>query len=82
MNPFARLFTAILAVLVLTGAFFFGLAVLAVLLVAFSVFALIFFLRSWWLARSNGDTVSTRSRTVSDDSVIDAEYTVVSRRRK
>jgi len=82
MNPLSRLIAAIVAVLLLTGAFFFGLAVLAVLVVVFSIFGLVIYLRSWWRSRGAGSARTIRSRTESDGTVIDAEYTVISRRRK
>jgi len=81
MNPLSRFLTALFAVLVLAGAFFFGLAVLAVLVASFSVFALVIYVRAWWLGRKRGATRPHRSRTASDETVIDAEYTVVSRRQ-
>jgi uncharacterized protein (DUF58 family) len=79
MNPVSRLVTAVIAVLVLTAAFFFGLVVLAVLVMAFSVFALIIYLRSRWYGRSARVAEVDREATRSSGSVIDAEYTVVSR---
>jgi len=82
MNPVSRLITAIVAVLVLTGAFFFGLAVLAILIVVLSVFAIIFYVRIWWLGRRHGNRSVNRSSTVSDDKVIDAEYTGISKHRR
>jgi len=82
MNPVSRLITAVIAVLILTGAFFFGLAVLAVLVVAFSIFAAVIYLRMWWLGRGKRISPVTRSGTDSDDTVIDAEYTVISKHRR
>jgi len=82
LNPVSRLLTALLAVLVLTGAFFFGLAVLSVLVAVFSVFALILYVRGRWLGRGHGTARPHRSGTSSDETVIDAEYTVISRKRK
>ena len=81
-NPVSRLITAAIAVLILTGAFFFGLAVLAVLVGAFSVFASIIYLRMWWFGRKNRTAPAPQSRTASDDTVIDAEYTVISKHRR
>lgn len=81
MNPVSRLVTAIIAVLMLTAAFFFGLAVLAVLVTAFSVFALVVYLRSWWYRRAGKGAEANQPASESSGTVIDAEYTVVSRRR-
>lgn len=81
MNPVSRLLTAIIAVIMLTAAFFFGLAVLAVLVMAFSVFALIVYLRSWWYRRARKGAEVNQPTSEPSGTVINAEYTVVSRRR-
>ncbi len=81
MNPISRIVASILAVLTLLGAFFFGLVVVVVLVALFSVFGLIFWLRLKWLQRKSGDVSVVRSSSASDGEVIDAEYTVVSKRR-
>jgi hypothetical protein len=81
MNPISRIVASILAVLTLLGAFFFGLVVVVVLVALFSVFGLIFWLRLKWLQRKSGDVSVIGSRSASDGEVIDAEYTVVSKRR-
>ncbi len=77
MNPVLRLVVAIMATLVLAGAFFFGLVVLMVIMTVFSLCVLFLYLRSCWLGRA---TVA-KAGAVSDGKVIDVEYTVVSRRR-
>ena len=82
MNPVSRLLAAIFAVLAVVAAMFFGFIVLIILLAAFSLFTLVFYLRSRWLGRANGAHVPGKKSSVSDGTVIDAEYTVVSRRRK
>jgi len=81
MNPITRLLTAFIATLALAGAFFFGLVVLIVLAGAFSLFVLVFYVRSWWLGRTAAGMQGTPTGAASDDKVIEAEYTVVSRRR-
>lgn len=78
MNLVLRLVFAMTAILVLAGAFFFGLVVLMVVMTVFFLLVLFLYLRSWWLGRA---TV-TKARAESGDEVIDAEYTVVSRRRR
>lgn len=92
MNPLSRLLAAILAILALTGAFFFGIFILAfaagIGLVAWMVFSI----RLWWMRR-RGTTAGPAQGTVngqaqqpgpgsgeSSRDIIDAEYTVVSRR--
>ena len=78
MNPLARLLAGILAVLALVGAFFFGLIVL-VFAVGLGLVAWLFlWIRMWW-ARRNLPAEPPRQDNTSGD-VIDAEYTVVSRR--
>lgn len=81
MNPVSRLLAAIFAVLVVAAAIFFGFIVLIVLVAAFSLFTLVFYLRARWLGRGNGAPGPGKSPSVPDGTVIDAEYTVVSRRR-
>jgi len=78
MKLAVRLVFAMMAILVLAGAFFFGLVVLMVVMTVFFLLVLFLYLRSWWYGRA---TV-TKGRAESGDKVIDAEYTVVSRRRR
>ncbi len=78
MNPLARLLAGILAVLALVGAFFFGLFVLIAAVGVGLLAWLSLWLRMWWLRRKRpADRPGTGERT---GDVIDAEYTVVSRR--
>ena len=81
MNPISRILAAAGALLVLASAFFFGLVVLGVLLVVFIVFAAVIWLRTLWLGRRPADASVSRTRTPAGDDVIEAEYTVVSKRR-
>jgi uncharacterized BrkB/YihY/UPF0761 family membrane protein len=76
MNTLERFALAIFAVLTLAGALFFGLVVLLVLGTAIAVIALYFYLRAWWSGRAGTVT----GRTPPSGQVIDAEYTVISRR--
>ena len=77
MNPAARLVAAILAALMLVGAFFFGMVVLIVLAGAFFLSMLFLYLRALW----SGRTMAAGKTTEQGGHVIDAEYKVVSRRR-
>lgn len=84
LNPLTRLLAGILAVLALVGAFFFGLFVIA-LVVGVGILAwLAFWLRMAWLrrklAKSGGRPHPGPGR--EDGKVIDAEYTVVSRKEE
>ena len=81
MNPVARVFATLLAALAFAGAFFFGLAVLAVLAVFVVLFGLIFWFRSWRAKNQGGEWPGPGKTAERQGSVIDAEYTVVSRRR-
>jgi len=87
MNPLSRLLAAILAVLALVGAFFFGIFVLAFAVGLGLVAWLFVSLRVWWLRRKgvlgpSGPGAANGSHTgpVEDGrDILDAEYTVVSR---
>jgi len=83
MNPLVRLLAGVLAVLALVGAFFFGLFVLAVLVGVGIIAWLGLWLRMAWLRRKmrRGGGAAGSGRQDGDD-VIDAEYTVVSRREE
>jgi len=81
VNPLSRLLAAVGAMLVLAASFFFGLIVLGILLVIFVFFAVAIWCRSRWLGRRPADASVSRTRPPDDDSVIEAEYTVVSKSR-
>lgn len=81
MNPISRILAAAGALLVLVGAFFFGLVVLGVLLAVFVLFASAFWVRNWWSGRGPADASVTRTRPPAGEDVIEAEYTVISKRR-
>lgn len=83
MNPIARIIASLFGVLLIVGAVIFGFFVLVggvVLgLVAWTGFAI----RRWWLRRKGVD-VSPRAppgSTPNQSETIEAEYTVISRRR-
>jgi hypothetical protein len=89
-NPLTRMLAALVGALALVGAFFFGIFVLAIVLGLGFIAWLAFSLRVWWLRRQQGAAASppdsgagssaADSRQAGGGEVIDAEYTVVSRR--
>ena len=80
-NPVSRLIAALVAVLALVGAFFFGLVVLALVFGFGVIFWLGIRLRMWWIGRRMPGTGNGMGNAPGDGEVIDAEYTVVSKRR-
>lgn len=90
MNPFSRLLAAILAVLALVGAFFFGIFVLAFVLGIGLIAWVSFSIRLWWMRKKGtvtgvGQGPAQRPGPGSGETsrdIIDAEYTVVSRREE
>jgi hypothetical protein len=80
-NPVTRIVAALLAVVCLIGAFFFGLVILAILAVLIAAFSLVFWLRAWWLNRHAPQATAQREFRSAPEDVIEAEYTVVSERR-
>jgi hypothetical protein len=74
MNPLSRLLAGILAVIALAGAFFFGALVLAFAVGVGLVAWLVLRVRMWWIRQK-----PERSEEKKGE-IIDAEYTVVSRR--
>jgi hypothetical protein len=82
-NPLARILAGLFALLVLAGALFFGLVVLA-LAVGLGVLAWwVLRLRVWWLGRqvrTGAGGVSRAGEGVRRGEVIEADYEVVSRR--
>jgi hypothetical protein len=81
MNPLSRLLAGVVAVLALVAAFFFGLIVLALAVGIGMLFWLGIRLRLWWLQRHIPPVDTTPAGTPQKGKVIDAEYTVVSRRK-
>lgn len=91
MNPLSRLLAALLGVLALVGAVFFGFFVI-ILIVGLGLIAWVaLWLRMWWLRRKLPSGAYTQNRTAGTETghsentterkgeIIDAEYEVVSR---
>lgn len=89
MNPLTRLLTALVGVLALVGAFFFGIFIFAIAIALGLIAWLAFTVRVWWLRRKMGpgqaapggpaQRQKTGQSQAGDDDAIDAEYEVVSR---
>lgn len=93
MNPFARLLAAVIGVVALVGAFFFGVFIFLGILALGVVAWLALWLRMWWLRRKLGDAAdpfaavqgrppagsSSTEPGAEGGQVIDAEFEVVSR---
>ncbi|MDX1556052.1 MAG: hypothetical protein R3212_08505 [Xanthomonadales bacterium] len=78
---------SIFAILVVVGMFIFGFFVLVAAVVLGILGWIAFSLRRWWLRRngaeSAGETVQTGAEQANRTSeIIEAEYTVISRRRE
>ncbi|MSQ97825.1 MAG: hypothetical protein EXR85_00780 [Xanthomonadales bacterium] len=82
MNPLSRLLTALVAALSLIGFFFFGLVVASILLTVLLAFGLLFWVRSLWLGRKLAVNRAPLGPAGQQGEVIDAEYTLVHRRRE
>ncbi len=90
MNPLSRLLAGILAVLALAGAFFFGIFILGLVAGLGLIAWLVFSIRMWWLRKKftgnsggmGGMGSQNRGQDAGADSgdIIEAEYTVVSRK--
>ena len=80
MNTISRALAAVMAVLVLAGAFFFGLIVLALAVGIGLFFWLGIRLRLWWVLRHMPPIENDQAEKQQKGEVIEAEYTVVSRR--
>lgn len=81
MNPVSRVIAALVAVLALAGAFFFGLVVLILVFGLGFLFWLGIRLRMWWIMRRMPVAEAAPEQPAGQGEVIDAEYTVISRRR-
>lgn len=89
-NPASRILAGLLAVLVLVGAFFFGLIVLGVA-VALGILAwIVLSVRMWWVGRQwekrGADAGTRRAKRQGAENArardaIDADYEVISRRK-
>jgi O-antigen/teichoic acid export membrane protein len=82
LNPVARVLAALLGAFALVGAFFFGLIILAVVVGLALLLWLGFRLRLWWVMRNMPRAESAPPGAAGPDDVIDAEYTVVSKRQE
>ena len=80
MNPFSRALAVVTAVLALAAAFFFGLIVLALAVGFGLLFWLVFRIRLWWIRRHLPPIEARPETRQNQDEVIEAEYTVISRR--
>ena len=81
-NPVARVFTAIVAVLVMVGSFMVGLVALAVVVGLVLVIGLAAWLRIWWLRRRlGGQAAGSAPDRAPDSQPIETEYTVISRKQ-
>ncbi len=81
MNPISRIIASLVAILVIVGAFIFGIFVLAAVVVLGLVGWVAFAIRRWWLRRQ-GISPGEQPETVRESEIIEAEYTVISRRRE
>ena len=89
MNPLARLLAALVGVLALVGAFFFGIFIFAIAIALGLIAWLAFTVRVWWLRRKLGfgeaapDDAARRQPPgepgQGGGDVIDGEYEVISR---
>ena len=80
-NPVMRVLAALFAVIAFVGAFFFGLIIVAVVAGLGLLFFLGLRLRMWWLMRNRPSGPSQTTTRSAESQVIDAEYTVVSKRQ-
>jgi len=81
MNPVSRVLATLVAALTLVGAFFFGLVVLVLFVGIGLLLWLGFWLRMWWIRRQLPREEAAAEPKPGQGEIIDAEYTVVSRRR-
>ena len=80
MSPLGRVLGSIIALVVLAGMLVFGFFVLAGALVLGLLMWAGLSLRAWWLRR-NQPPKPPASESPADIEIIEAEYTVISRRR-
>ncbi len=81
MNPLSRALAAVMAVLALVAALFFGLIVLGLAVGIGLLCWLGIRLRLWWMRRHIPSHDTGPASTLQKGAVIDAEYTVVSRHK-
>jgi hypothetical protein len=80
MNPVSKVLAALFAILVIAGAVIFGVFVLAAVAVLGFVAWIVFTIRGWWLRKKGVELPADSSPNQTE--VIEAEYTVISRRRE
>ncbi len=80
MNPFSRALAVVTGVLALAVVFFFGLLVLALAIGSGLLFWLGFRMRMWWIRRHAPPKEARPETRQNQGEVIEAEYTVISRR--
>lgn len=78
-SPLTRILASVFAVMVLVGAFIFGLFVLAAAVGVGLLLWIGLAIRGWWLRRDG--VKKSSGRRAGDSESIEAEYTVISRRR-
>jgi hypothetical protein len=82
VNPVSRVLSAVAAALALIGFFFFGLVVVGILLAVALVVGFVIWVRARWLGHSPPVKRAGNSPSGQKGEVIDAEYTVVYKRRE
>lgn len=82
MNPLSRVLAALGAVVLVVGAVFFGLVVLALAIGAGLLAWLAVSVRVWWLRRQAGDADAPGQQQPRKGNVIDADYEVISRKEE
>ena len=83
-NPLSRIFAAVFAILLIVGAVVFGVFVFAVIAAVGIISWIGLSVRRWWLRRKGVEQPPSGApnRPTDSSNVIDAEYTVISRRRE
>lgn len=79
MNPVTRVLAAVFTALALLGAFFFGFVIFIAALGMGLILWLVLAVRGWWLRRKGAP--ARQASAASYRETIDAEYTVISKRR-
>lgn len=83
MNPISKVLASLFAILVVVGAFIFGIFVLAAVAILGLVGWIVFAIRRWWLRRKGVEPfVNSPEPAARETEIIEAEYTVISRRHE
>lgn len=80
-NPLVRLLAALVGALVMVGAFFLGLAAIAVAVGVALLAWLGMSLRNWWVSRNRPPESVSSEQAKTSGEFIEVEYTVVSRKQ-